>query len=116
METSASTNPTWTKSPWWKALAIVMALIGLTSLVPAFMATAFMFDDPSASSNPVMYLVAAAFLALPFLCIACAILPYVFSKREHARLIFLVPLLDFLLVPFFWYLSSFVCGAGAVCH
>jgi hypothetical protein len=100
--------PAWIKSPWWKALSIGMVLIGLASIFPAYVATAFIFNSPSAS----VFFVAVGVLALPFLLISCAILPYLPKSRHRTRLIFLVPLLDLLLMPILWWVAAFFSGSG----
>jgi hypothetical protein len=85
----------------WCLLSAVCVLVGLAAVFPALL-TPMTFDAPGpANSNAVGFAVSVA--ALPFFCLAGAVLPWILQHWWFAKWLFLLPLANLCVIACFVY-------------
>ena len=77
----------------WGLLSVLWLAVGFFAIFPAVMSVT-MFDAPGSTSNPLTIGAAASFAALPLVCLAAAVLPWIFRHWPQANWLFAMPLAD----------------------
>jgi hypothetical protein len=85
----------------WALLTALWLVVGVFALVPAVMSP-MMFDAPGSISNPFTVGAAASFAALPFVCLAAAVLPWIFRHWPLAKWLFALPLINIGIIIIFF--------------
>ena len=103
------------------ALRIVLSSLwvaaGLISTFFAFM-SAFMFDAPGSTSNPLTIALFVSVVLLPIAWFVGAALPWAFQRRPFGNWLFLLPLADLAAIASFltalqvFCRGEFACGRG----